>query len=278
MENRRPVVAAIPAYNAEHTLKFLVDEVLNQEYDQVFVMDDASRDGTVELAQSYGSDVTIIAGKENIGPGGNRNRVIPALGSRSIIHFLDSDVRLNSKDSPQIARELASYALVGFSGGLVRNPNGLQNPYNFGPRPSAINDLTAGVQYLLWTKQNPKLDKAARKVLPSLRKWPNITEEPQRKEVFWVSEANMVVDSEVFERLGCYDPQFRYSEIFDLAIKNAHRGYKVVFDPLLDVTHKTYDTAGEKSGGRMEAAKQLRKKYGFLQWLLGQKITEDFNF
>lgn len=131
--DRLPVTAAIPAYNAESTLEPLLKTVLEQEYDQIFVLDDASTDATYELAHTYEPDITAVRGMENVGSGANRNRIIQVLDGRTIIHFLDADLRLNSEQTPELARHAATQPAVGYVGGLIRDPNGRQNPYNYGP-------------------------------------------------------------------------------------------------------------------------------------------------
>ena len=271
-----PVVAAIPAYNAELTLGSLLSDVLEQEYDDVYVLDDASTDNTLELAYGHSRDIVVVAGKENLGPGANRNRIIPELGYSAIIHFLDSDVRLNSKRSPEIARELGSPANIGFVGGMVRNPDGTQNPYNYGPRVSLRNDISSAAQYLTWMlgRRVPSTARFARDHAPLrgyLEQWPNPYETPRSREVFWSSEANMVIRSRVFAVTGGYDSRFRFSEIFDYAMRLDEFGMKRLFDPALDVTHHGYDTAGNKIKGRQKAARQLRDKYGMRDYLIGPK-------
>src|SRR6266404_580688 len=90
-----PVVVAIPAYNAEQTLGNLLPQVLEQEYDRVYVLDDRSTDHTLDIAYSFGRDVSVVHGEKNVGSGANRNRIIGKIGP-SVIHFLDADVTLNS--------------------------------------------------------------------------------------------------------------------------------------------------------------------------------------
>lgn len=273
-----PVVAAIPTYNAEITLPPLLNQVLEQEYDQVYVLDDASTDNTLEAAAEFSPEVNIIGGKQNLGPGGNRNRIIGYLGRGTVLHFLDADVTLDSPDSPSIARELVGNTLVGYVGGMVRNPDKTQNPYNFGPRPSALNDISSGIQYLNWMIGNvsPTTARLLRKSVlrPYLRsRYPNIYEAPKPQEVFWASEANMVMLASVFEKMEGYDERFRYSEIFDYSIRLSKIGLKRFFNPALDVTHLSTDTAGNKTEGRAEAARQLREMYGNAQYILGAKAA-----
>lgn len=241
----QPVVAVIPAYNEEAVIGDLLNQVLEQDYSEVYVLDDASTDNTVEAVLGYGNDVKLVRGAENVGPGANRNRVIPVLGQEATIHFLDSDVRLNSKNSPTVARELGSIAEIGFVGGLVRMPNGQQNPWNYGPRLS-FSQIIAGFLYsglYQLGRRDPQAGRLLRSQLNSwslIEQWPDQFVEPKAREVFWSGEANLVIPSKIFTNVGGFDPRLQYHEVMDLAIRLDRLGLKRRFDPSLDVTHVDY--------------------------------------
>lgn len=134
VKHRLPVVAVIPAHNAAKTLRPLLDELIKQKYDGIYVIDDASTDNTVKVVKTYGSKVKLIKSSENVGSGANRNRIIGRT-SPAILHFIDADMQLLSKNTPNIIRSIEWPEGLAFVGGLVRNPDGTQNPFNFGLRP-----------------------------------------------------------------------------------------------------------------------------------------------
>lgn len=70
MENKCKVVVIMPAYNAERTLERTYNEIPKEHVDEVILVDDASRDRTVEIARGLGLEV--IVHKENKGYGGNQ--------------------------------------------------------------------------------------------------------------------------------------------------------------------------------------------------------------
>lgn len=133
-QEKFPVIAAIPTYNEQDLLDELLGQALEQEYDSVYVLDDASTDNTLDVAYSYGKDVKVEAGRINLGSAGNRNRIIGKVG-RSVIHFIDADIQLNSSSTPEIIRDIMPIKLdsTGYIGGLIRNPDGNQMPWNYGP-------------------------------------------------------------------------------------------------------------------------------------------------
>ncbi|MFW6151623.1 MAG: glycosyltransferase family 2 protein [Verrucomicrobiota bacterium] len=72
MIHDKKVAVLMPAYNAESTLEQTHSDVIRQDVvDQVIVVDDASRDRTVEIARSLPKTRVIVHGK-NLGYGGNQ--------------------------------------------------------------------------------------------------------------------------------------------------------------------------------------------------------------
>lgn len=68
----RKLVVVMPAYNAERTLLKTYEELPLDLVDEVVIVDDGSRDGTVALARRLGERVTVILHERNTGYGGNQ--------------------------------------------------------------------------------------------------------------------------------------------------------------------------------------------------------------
>lgn len=87
------VTFLIPAFNAEDTIGLAIRSALAQEgvSVEVVVVDDHSRDGTVQIASSFDTDkVRVLALPRNHGPGGARNAGLEAARGRWIA-MLDAD-------------------------------------------------------------------------------------------------------------------------------------------------------------------------------------------
>ena len=98
------VSVIIPAYNREKTIRRAVDSVLGQTHRriEIIVVDDGSKDNTVERLKDYGDRIRLIS-QENQGPSGARNAGI-RVANGEIISFLDSDdVWLPEKLERQVA-------------------------------------------------------------------------------------------------------------------------------------------------------------------------------
>ena len=64
------VIVVLPAYNAERTLERTCMEIPRDVVDEIILVDDASRDGTVDLARRLG--LTTVVHPKNLGYGGNQ--------------------------------------------------------------------------------------------------------------------------------------------------------------------------------------------------------------
>lgn len=266
MPKSLPIIAAIPSYNAAKTLPPLIDELIKQKYDGIIVLDDASTDSTTKVVRPYKTKVRLIEGKRNVGTGANRNRIIGQT-TGAILHFIDADMRLLSKDTPKIIRSLVWHDDTAYFGGLIRNPTGEQNPFNFGPRGSLIKFFHSAIQYGIWRLglRSRALGAFFRRIAqPLLRPWPNIYIEPAKRQTIWTAESNMIIKSDFFAKMGGYDPRFRYSEISDFSVRLIRDGYKVYFDPRIDAIHTTMDNILLSRSKRLTAWKLFVRKYGLL--------------
>ena len=64
------VIAVMPAYNAARTLERTVADIPAGSVDEIILVDDCSRDNTVEIAERLG--LTVIRHEKNVGYGGNQ--------------------------------------------------------------------------------------------------------------------------------------------------------------------------------------------------------------
>ncbi len=70
MNRSKKVVVVMPAYNAEKTLERTLADIPRDWADEILLVDDASRDGTVELARRLG--LRVFVHDRNRGYGGNQ--------------------------------------------------------------------------------------------------------------------------------------------------------------------------------------------------------------
>lgn len=71
----KKLVAILPAYNAEKTLKQTYDEIPFDIVDEVVLVDDRSSDNTAKLAREIGIE-HVITHEVNRGYGGNQKNLL----------------------------------------------------------------------------------------------------------------------------------------------------------------------------------------------------------
>lgn len=107
MVKNKKVVVVMPAYNAEKTLQMTYDDIPHHIVDEIVVVDDKSRDHTVEIAQQLG--VHVIVHQENKGYGGNQKTCYQTaleLGA-DIVIMLHPDYQYTPKLIPSMASLIA---------------------------------------------------------------------------------------------------------------------------------------------------------------------------
>lgn len=267
---RLPVIAAIPNYNMADSLSELLPQVADQDYDLIFVLDDASTDHSADVVHDFGN-ATLVRGSENIGAGGNRNRIIPVLGHDAIIHFIDADMQLEYERGKEVARSIMARPDIGFIGGLVKDPDGQQMAFNYGPRQCLRTDLSAVLQLKVCAIAEQDQERALRlrrRFSSLLEDWPNPSIPPVARQIFWAAEANFLVRASVFKAVGGYDPKLRNHEVQDLAIRMHERGLPRGFNPLLSAVHTAVQVRQTSKGREMTRAEiQIARKHGFRNWI-----------
>ncbi len=116
------MIVVLPAYNAERTLEKTCAEIPRGVVDEIILVDDASRDGTVALAHRLG--LTTIVHPRNLGYGGNQKTCYRAALERGagIVVMLHPDYQYPPQLIPAMVELLRSglFDLVIGSRVLVR--------------------------------------------------------------------------------------------------------------------------------------------------------------
>ncbi len=104
MINGKKIVVVMPAYNAEKTIVKTYYEIPKSIVDEVILVDDKSKDHTVEISQRLG--ITTILHTENMGYGGNQKTCYKAALSKGadIVIMLHPDYQY----TPRLIMAMAS--------------------------------------------------------------------------------------------------------------------------------------------------------------------------
>lgn len=226
-----PVIAAIPHYNMSESLGVLLEQLKNTTYDAVYVYDDASSEEHQNALREYErhyKNVHFMYADENKGSGSARNAIVDHLKQPTLIHFLDADVTLNITDPATLIRSIKDTEKHSFIGGLVLTAKGTQDPWNYGPRFSIVNDFRALLYHITSALHLPQ----------SARFFAGHPVGTQQETLhpYWVIEGNMVIHSNVFKKLGGFNEQLREHDIQPMAARAYKAHIKSLFLPELSVT------------------------------------------
>jgi len=102
----KKIVVVMPAYNAEKTLARTLDDIDRSWVDEIILVDDHSRDGTVELARRLG--LRVFVHEKNTGYGGNQKTCYSeALKSGAeIVIMVHPDHQYDPRVVPQLVQPL----------------------------------------------------------------------------------------------------------------------------------------------------------------------------
>lgn len=105
----QPITLCIVNYNGEPYLDRTLSAARRSSvpFDEILLVDDASRDGSLELVRERYPEVRVIARERNGGPGAARNAGFRA-ATHDLILFADNDVALEPECAERLRAELAA--------------------------------------------------------------------------------------------------------------------------------------------------------------------------
>lgn len=276
------VIAAIPNFNMLSNLKPLLKSMLAESFDDVYLLDDASDDGSVEFVTAHFPGVKVLRGNRNVGAGGNRNRILPELSGDELVLFVDADLDVRSKGLVGIAQEWFADEKVGLVGGLILAKAGRPMFWNYGPAMSPGHDHRNEVYDLV--KANSRVDSRAFKAVREMASQRGDTynfeiqyAEPKSRRVDWVAEGLFAVRAGLFKELGGFDRRFRYHSDQDLGVRAKEAGYEVWFKPDIVARHLELDVRGEQRREEFRAGLFLyyKKHWGMSRRVFERLFPED---
>jgi N-acetylglucosaminyl-diphospho-decaprenol L-rhamnosyltransferase len=282
----RPVIAAIPNHNMGVHLERLIPDLLDQNYANVVVLDDASEDDSWRATTDHGAVWSPSPTGEQIGAGPTRNRVTEVLKEHhsardlggAIIHFVDADMQLLSgrqdgaMRNPDIAREIFDDPDVAMAGGLIRERSGHQMPFNFGPHITAAAHVGGALQLNNaerakgWPERAASVRRVAGQLLAG---WPDTTKPLEPRTVGWVAEGNLLVPAHIFKAIGGFPP-VRYHEVQGPAIEINRLGMQVRYEPRIEMTHLQGGEHSNRIQDQAAATWWLARRYGLGRFVTGR--------
>jgi GT2 family glycosyltransferase len=258
---------ALTNYNGDDHLRRLIPELTPHGFDHVYVLDDASTDGSVAYLTGLArpSDITLIQAETNLGPTGNRNRILDT-DTRDIILFMDVDVELtDTSTAAAVEREFGENPGAGAIGGLITTPDGQPEPrcwgYDFTPFRAGI----VGTLYEMACRHcdDPRVMATLCRIAEGKAAF---LEPLVARDVEWARETFFAVRADVFRELGGFDPKFRmFHEGPDLCRRIRQAGWTVRFVPGIHVKHHDIRTGTPEQRAAYERESDnyyFQKHYG----------------
>lgn len=259
-----PITVAILNYNGRDYLRRLLPQVRAHGFRHVVVLDDASSDDSLEWLATQ-PDITTVAGKQNLGLVGNRNRIFD-VPFEDIILFLDNDQDLLGANSAAVLQaEFDRYPEAAVVGPLIVNHANQPVWYNWG---YDIGPYGLGVQATLNRiaeihGNNPQVMSTVRNIGKGIV---GHFEPIEEREVHWVRGMFFAVRASVFRDLGGFDTTFhRWNEDTDFCLRARDLGHTVRFTTSLKARHLDQQTGTQQERATDAAASSrhfYRKRYG----------------
>jgi GT2 family glycosyltransferase len=220
------VTVVVVTYNAVHLLGRMFAALDAGRGDlklQVIVVDNASRDNSVELLRTLYPDAEVITNTVNVGFARANNQAIPRVRARYVL-LLNTDAFVSADTLPKTVSFMDAHPSCGVLGvKLVNENNSLQPSCRYFPTPWNV--------FLASTSM--------KRLFPRTRLVDDMSwDHASVRECDWVPGCFYLVRREVIGRVGLFDPRyFLYCEEVDhcRAVQNA--GWSVVFYPFTQVVH-----------------------------------------
>jgi GT2 family glycosyltransferase len=192
---------------------------------RLFVVDNASHDGTPETVAARWPDVHLTRLPSNVGFAAANNVGIAA-GTASLVLLLNSDTVIPPGQLEVLCRVMDTHPTVGAAGPRLEDAEG-RPELSFGPMMSP------------WGEARQKLRGWALASGPGWWRNSVTARLEQPRHVDWVSGACLVARRDVLTEVGGLDTRFfMYTEDVDLCAAIRRAGYEVRFSPEARIVHR----------------------------------------
>jgi N-acetylglucosaminyl-diphospho-decaprenol L-rhamnosyltransferase len=217
---------------------------------QIIVVDNASRDNSLEVLRAHHPSVELIANSLNVGFGRANNQALPRVRGRYVL-LLNTDAFVSPDTLPQTVAYMDAHARYGVLGvKLVGSDGALQPSCRYFPTPWNLFLGATGLGRLF----------PHARLVDDMR-WDHASV----RECDWVPGCYYLVRREVIDRVGLFDPRyFLYYEEVDHCRAVRKAGWGVVYYPFSPVVHlggESAETEGPvTSAGRQISALQIESE------------------
>jgi GT2 family glycosyltransferase len=219
----------IVSFNTRDVLRESLQSVAREQGDlrlEIFVVDNDSRDGSVEMVETEFPNVRILRSRVNLGFGAANNLAMEIAQGRYIV-LLNSDAFLCPGALSLSVQHMDQQPKIGLAGGQLIGRDSSWQP-SARMFPSILSD------FKVMTGLAGKFPKS--RFFGSFdRTW---ADPLLPAEVDWVPGAYSIIRAEALRKVGFFDPEFfLYSEEVDLCRRIQNAGYQIMYWPDITVIH-----------------------------------------
>ena len=235
------VSVVVVNYNTAHLLHEMRDALTRSQGAltlQTIVIDNASRDDSVEVLRRDFSDAELIFNSRNVGFGRANNQALPLLTGRYVL-LLNTDAFVSPDTLTKTVAYMDAHPDAGILGvRLIGRDGVLQPSCRYFPTPWNVFLHRSGL----------------RRFFPRVRMVDDMAwDHASVRECDWVPGCYYLVRRELIAEVGLFDPRyFLYCEEVDHCRTAKRRGWRVVYFPDVEVVHLGGESA--KSEGELTAA------------------------
>jgi GT2 family glycosyltransferase len=198
---------------------------VSAEAGELLLVDNASRDGSTELAESAFPRMRVLRNTRNTGFSAAANQGILATSAETVV-LLNPDAVAEPGAIAALAEAIDERHGAAAVAGLIRNPDGTVQPTKRA-FPSLFHAALHGLVGVVWPNN------------PGTRAYTLADasfDEPRR--VDWVAATAVALRRDAFEAVGGFDERFFFFvEDVDLCRRFADAGWEVWFEPRAEFTH-----------------------------------------
>ncbi len=234
----------------DNCLSALIKSIKSDELQgktEIIVIDNNSRDDSVEVVQRKYSRVMLIQNKENLGYSrANNQGIIKASGEK--IMLLNSDAQLKEKSLKSLLDLMDSSPIIGVIGPKILNTDGtLQYSLGFFPTISKV------FCWMWFLDDIPLLNRFIKAYHTENRIFYE-----KKKLVDWVTGAVLLFRKKVIEKAGLLDEElFMYGEEMEWCYRIKKAGYQIIYSPIISVFHHKGSSGEGKTAGILEEFKSI---------------------
>jgi len=260
------------SYNTKNLLndclRSFFEQTVGLSY-EVFVVDNASTDGSVAMIETEFPQAELIRNKENVGFARANNQAIRRSSGRYIL-LLNSDTLVLNDGLTKMVLYMEEHPKVGVMGCKVLYPDGTTQTSN----NAFPNLFTEFLRIMQVSKliSNTRLRtilgvKLGRFLGRSINEYLRVYWDSERiREVDWVTAACLLVRRKALDEVGLLDERFfMYYEDTDLCLRIRQCGWKITYFPRFSIVHYVGYRQNKGSYNQLEDLERHRSRFHYFR-------------